>query len=423
MQIKFSKIESCRICKNPNLESLLHLGNQALTGVFPKNKTDEITTGPLELVKCQENNDDSTCGLVQLAHTYLKNEMYGENYGYRSGLNKFMVDHLSAKAEEIKKIICLKPGDVVVDIGSNDATFLKNFNNDLILVGIDPTGQKFKEYYTDQINLLPHFFNSEIFKKNYPDKKAKIITALAMFYDLDAPMEFLQNASDILEDNGILMLEQSYLPTMLEVNSYDTICHEHLEYYCLKQIKWMSDRVGLKIVNIEFNNINGGSFSITLAKQTSNLQENKQLIQSILENEVKNGMSTNRPIKEFEARLMNSREDLLHFLNQARSQNKTIMGYGASTKGNVLLQFCNITEALLPYIGEVNENKFGCFTPNTLIPIISEVEVKKMKPDYLLVLPWHLKENIIIKEKGYLEAGGTLVFPLPKLELFTNDSI
>ena len=237
MQSKFVAIKSCRICGNKNLISLLHLGNQTLTGVFPKNKTEEITSGPLELVKCSENADGSTCGLVQLAHTYLKNEMYGENYGYRSGLNKFMTDHLANKAKTIKKIISLKQRDIIVDIGSNDATFLKNFSPSLTLVGIDPTGYKFKEYYTDKIKLIPNFFDAKIFKKSFPGQKAKLITAIAMFYDLDSPMDFLRDANEILADNGIIMLEQSYLPTMLHVNSYDTICHEHLEYYCLKQIK------------------------------------------------------------------------------------------------------------------------------------------------------------------------------------------
>jgi len=423
MNAKFVRIESCRICGNANLESLLHLGNQALTGVFPKSKTELITTGPLELVKCQEKADGSACGLVQLAHTYLKNEMYGENYGYRSGLNKFMVDHLVNKAEEIKKIISLKSGDVIVDIGSNDATFLKNFDSDLILIGIDPTGFKFKGYYTDNIKLLPNFFSAEIFKKHFGEKKAKLVTAIAMFYDLDAPMEFLKDANEILADDGIMVLEQSYLPTMLEVNSYDTICHEHLEFYCLKQIKWMADRIGLKIINIELNNINGGSFCVTLAKQESSYEENKKLVQEFLDEETKKGMDTNQPIKDFELRLIKSREDLLSFINKVKSEGKKIMGYGASTKGNVLLQFCNITDMLLPYIGEINEHKFGCYTPNTLIPIISENEVKNMKPDYLLVLPWHLRENIVVKERQYLKSGGTLVFPLPKLELVDINSI
>jgi len=423
MTQKFVKIESCRICGNKNLKSLLHLGNQALTGVFPKSKTEEITTGPLELLRCHENNNDSACGLVQLAHTYLKNEMYGENYGYRSGLNKFMIDHLFGKAEKIKQMVNLKKGDVVLDIGSNDGTFLRAFPKNLVLIGIDPTGLKFKEYYSEHVKMLPHFFSASTFKKHFPGKKAKVIASLAMFYDLDAPLEFVKDIAEILADDGIWVLEQSYLPAMLEANSYDTICHEHLEYYCLKQIKWMADRAGLKIVDVEFNDVNGGSFSIVVAKQNSPFLENLVLVNKILKKEKDKGMHTDKPIRDFETRLVKSREKLLHFLNDAKAKGKKVMGYGASTKGNVLLQFCNITEMLIPYIGEVNKHKFGCYTPNTLIPIIPEDEVKKMKPDYLLVLPWHLRENIVQKERTYFKKGGTLVFPLPKLELVNIKSI
>lgn len=418
MSSELIRIKSCRVCGNKNLVSLLNLGDQTLTGVFPKNRNETITSGPLELVKCNESDDDSTCGLVQLAHTYPKDEMYGSDYGYRSSLNKLMLKHLQDKAEHIKRIIELNPGDIVVDIGSNDASFLKNFNKDLTLVGVDPTG--FKEYYPDHISLLPHFFNANIIRKNFSNKKAKLVTSIAMFYDLDRPVDFAKDIFDILSSDGVWVTEQSYLPTMIEMNSYDTICHEHLEYYCLRQIKWIADRVGFKIIDIEFNNINGGSFSVTLAKKDSNFKENKKLIERILEKEVQDGMHTEEPIKNLQDRLVKSREDLLVFLNKVKNQGKVIMGYGASTKGNVLLQFCNITPEHLPYIGEVNESKFGSFTPNTLIPIINEKDVKKMKPDYLLVLPWHFRDVIIEKEQDYLKSGGILVFPLPKLELVSH---
>ncbi len=417
MEQKFVRIESCRICGNQNLKTLLCLGNQTLTGVFPKSKTENITSGPLELVKCQQTDDGLSCGLVQLAHTYLKNEMYGENYGYRSGLNAFMTDHLTRKADIVKNTIPLFEGDIVLDIGSNDASFLKNFNEHLTLVGIDPTGMKFKEYYPAHIQLFPNFFTADIFKKNFPNRKVKVITSLAMFYDLDAPLEFMKDISEILSDDGIWVVEQSYLPSMLDANSYDTICHEHLEYYSLAQIKWMADKAGLKILDVEFNDINGGSFSVMLAKNESKLVENKDLIEKIVLEEKRRGMHTDTPIEDFQNRLLQSREDLLHFIHRAKNEGKIIMGYGASTKGNVLLQFCNITELLLPYIAEVNPHKFNSFTPNTLIPIIDEKQAKQMKPDYLLVLPWHLRKNILEKERAYLESGGAFVFPLPKIEV------
>ncbi|MFZ2621017.1 MAG: class I SAM-dependent methyltransferase [Minisyncoccia bacterium] len=421
MYSKSSRIKSCRICGNKNLVSLLHLGNQTLTGVFPKDKKEIITSGPLELVKCQETKNGSTCGLVQLAHTYPKDEMYSKNYGYRSGLNKSMLNHLAEKADSIRKIVSLKNKDIILDIGSNDGSFLKNFKKDLTLVGMDPTG--FKQYYPSYIKLIPDFFSSVLFKKKFPNKLAKVVTSIAMFYDLDKPIEFMKNIREILADDGIWVTEQSYLPSMLKTNSYDTICHEHLEYYCLKQIKWMADKTDLKIIDVEFNDINGGSFSVTMAKKESNFKESKRLVDKILNQEIKKGMSTDKPIKDLKVRLIKSRRDLISFLKKVKKEDKKIFGYGASTKGNVLLQFCNITEKQLPLIGEVNKNKFGSFTPNTLIPIVDEKEIKKMKPHYLLVLPWHFRDNIIAKEKDYLKSGGVLVFPLPKLELVREGRI
>ena len=395
MKSKAVRIKSCRICGNKNLISLLHLGNQTLTGVFPKSKTDVVTSGPLELVKCKETKDGLTCGLVQLAHVYPKDEMYNKNYGYHSSLNQSMLNHLANKAKQIKKIVSLKKGDIVLDIGSNDGSFLKNFEKNLTLVGIDPTG--FKQYYPDHISLLPHFFDAEIFKKNFPKRKAKVVTSIAMFYDLDVPLDFVKNVEEILADDGIWVTEQSYLPTMLEVNSYDTICHEHLEYYTLKQVKLLADKAGLKILDVELNAVNGGSFSVVMAKKNSKLKENKKLVNKILEKEFKDGMHTSKPIKDLERRLKKSRKDLLEFINTAKKEGKKIFGYGASTKGNVLLQFCKINEKQIPFIGEVNKNKFGSFTPGTLIPIISEDEVKAMNPDYLIVFPWHFRNNIIVK--------------------------
>ncbi len=413
---KVSRIKKCRICGNSKIVSLLNLGDQALTGVFPKKESEKITIGPLELVKCQETKDGKTCGLVQLAHTYSKSEMYGSNYGYRSSLNKLMLKHLTEKAKQIEKTVKLKSGDVILDIGSNDGSFLRNFSKKLKLVGIDPTG--FVQYYPKHISFLPHFFSAELYNKNFPNSKAKVVTSIAMFYDLDSPLDFARDISSILDTEGVWITEQSYLPKMLEMNSYDTICHEHLEYYSLKQIKWIADKVGLKIIDVEFNNINGGSFSVILAKENSPLKVNNKKVNSILDKEIKMGMNSNKPIAAFNERLKKSRIDLLNFLNKTKKEGKAIMGYGASTKGNVLLQFCKLNKNHLPFIGEVNSSKFGSFTPQTLIPIIDEKELKKMKPDYLLVLPWHFRKIIIEKEQKYLKSGGVIVFPLPKLELY-----
>jgi hypothetical protein len=208
------------------------------------------------------------------------------------------------------------------------------------------------------------------------------------------------------------------MPTMLEMNAYDTICHEHLEYYGLAQIKWMTDRVGLKIIDVELNRVNGGSFAVIVAKSDSAYPEATARVQSLLDTEAKLGLGTLEPYRAFNARIFEHRDSLLAFLERAKADGRTVLGYGASTKGNVILQFCKLSAADLPAIAEVNEDKFGCFTPGTLIPIISESDARAQRPDYFLVFPWHFRDTIIEREQRYLSAGGKLIFPLPRIEAF-----
>jgi len=416
----FKEIKKCRICGNENLEPILDLGTQKLTGVFPKSSEQSLTAGPLELVKCSENNGKN-CGLVQLRHSFDNTEMYGENYGYRSGLNQSMVLHLHNKVKKILGLVSLDSQDMIIDIGSNDSTLLQAYpERGQLTVGIDPTGIKFKKYYPEHIQLIPEFFSAATVENKFGKKKAKIITSIAMFYDLESPMDFVSQIHQTLAKDGIWTFEQSYLPTMLEVNAYDTVCHEHLEYYRLKQIKWMMDRVGFKIIDLELNPINGGSFSLTVAKVDSPYQEITDKVDAVMHKEEKMGLGSLKPYREFEKRVEEHRNQLIEFIRKAKKQNKTIFGYGASTKGNVILQFCNLSSADIPFIAEVNENKFGCYTPGTLIPIISEREARAMKPDYFMVLPWHFRDGIIKREKEYMQKGGNLFFPLPIPEVISK---
>lgn len=414
----YTEIKKCRICGNSNLVSILNLGNQYLTGVFPKSKSERLTSGPLELVKCNDEYNDGVCGLVQLQHSYNHHEMYGDNYGYRSGLNKSMVKHLHGKVEKIQSFLHLAEGDMVIDVGSNDSTLLQGYRQvGLLLVGIDPTGKKFKRYYPKQVHLIPDFFSAEAVKRKFGNRKARVVTSIAMFYDLESPVDFAKQIKEVLADDGIWVFEQSYMPIMLEMKAYDTICHEHIEYYCLKQIKWIMDKVGLKIIDIEFNNVNGGSFSVTAAKQVAPHKEKTELIRGILFKEEQQTLNKMQPYEQFKRHVSDHRMKLLKFIKQLKGKNKKLFGYGASTKGNVILQYCNISENDISCIAEVNSDKFNCYTPGTNIPIISEEEARKMKPDYFMVLPWHFRDNIIEREKDYLAAGGKLLFPLPSLEV------
>jgi hypothetical protein len=286
------------------------------------------------------------------------------------------------------------------------------------LLGVDPSAEKFKDYYPDYIKFVANFFTKEnVFKAFNKEVKARLITSISMFYDLEAPMVFMQEVFDLLTDDGVWVLEQSYMPTMLKANSYDTICHEHLEYYGLKQIKWMADRIGFKFLNIEFNDINGGSFAITLAKNKNQNAAAHQMANDILADEINNAYSSIDSFKQLKKRVDLHAETLLNFLDKCKQEGKTVLGYGASTKGNVLLQYCKLDENKLPYIAEVNEKKFGAVTPGTHIKIISEKDAKEMNPDYFLVLPWHFKNNIIKREAKFLEQGGHLIFPLPEFHI------
>jgi len=414
-----NEIQHCRICGSKNLQPIINLGSQTLTGIFPRSIDLKITSGPLELVRCNDEHDPNACGLLQLRHSYDRDEMYGLNYGYRSGLNQSMLTHLESIVTKIQEFTRLNPGDHVLDIGSNDGSLLSFYEDrpDIKLIGIDPTGIKFKNYYQPRIQLIPEFFSAAEIKKNFGSQKMRVITSISMFYDLEQPLQFVKEIEGALADDGIWVLEQSYMPTMLEVTAYDTICHEHLEYYGMKQIKWMADKVGLKIISATLNGTNGGSFCLTLAKNTSSYPEATAEIQALFEKETKMGLNTSAPYQAFTQRVHSHKEGLLKFFAQARKEGKTVLGYGASTKGNVILQYCGISKNDMPFIAEVNIDKFGCFTPGTHIPIISEQQAREMQPDYFFVLPWHFRKGIIEREQEYLNKGGVLVFPLPEIEL------
>ncbi|ADL02589.1 C-methyltransferase [Brevundimonas subvibrioides ATCC 15264] len=410
MRGSYTRLEACRVSGSRNLIPVLHLGEQELTGVFPR-PGESVTSGPLELVWCPDS------GLLQLGHSFDPGEMYGENYGYRSGLNASMVRHLTQKIGFLEKLADLKPGDTVLDIGSNDATSLKAYSTSgLTRIGIDPTGVKFKEYYPDDIRLIPDFFSAENFRKAGGDR-AQIVTSIAMFYDLDNPIAFAQDIAAVLAPDGVWHFEQSYMPAMLRTVSYDTICHEHLEYYSLGVVQKILDAAGLRLIDVQMNSVNGGSFAVTAGHKTSQRRANDAVIDWLLGQEDRMGLNTVRPFREFEDRVFRHKADLVRLLQALAADGKKVLGYGASTKGNVTLQFCGITEKEVPAIAEVNPEKFGRVTPGTRIPIISEAEAKAMNPDYYLVLPWHFKEGILQREQEYIARGGKFIFPFPEIEI------
>lgn len=416
MQIR--EIKKCRICGNDQLITIIDMGNQALSGRFPKKGDPEPPRAPLVLVKCDNTKNPDACGLVQLKHSVPPLEMYTCEYGYRSGINKTMSDHLADVTAKVQKIVLLEKNDIVLDIGCNDGTLLKSYSRDDIRrIGIDPGGEQYKKYYPGDIHLVSDFFTASNFMSVFPREKAKVITSIAMFYDLEQPMEFVNNIRQTLHKDGVWVLEQSYLPTMLEMNSFDTICHEHLEYYALHQINWMLKRNGLKAIDIEFNAINGGSFKLYVTHVNSSLSPNSVALDTVInaENDLK--LDTEKPYREFCTRVEKIKTDLNTLLRMEKAKGKKIFVYGASTKGNVLLQYFGIDSSVITAAAERNPEKWGSRTPGTNIPIISEDEARKQNPDYFLPLPWHFKHEFIERESQFLKDGGKFIFPLPNIEI------
>jgi NDP-4-keto-2,6-dideoxyhexose 3-C-methyltransferase len=413
----YHPIEKCRACGNPELAPILDLGMQALTGIFPKANEPDPASGPLQLVKC--NGAADVCHLVQLKHQYDGSAMYGKDYGYRSGLNRSMVEHLRRKAEMLMARTTLGKGDIVLDIGSNDGTSLSFYPKDgPTLIGIDPTSAKFRKYYPAHVRAVAEFFSAVSFRSaaGSDTARAKIVTSISMFYDLDDPMQFMRDVHAVLADDGIWHLEQSYMPGMLATNSYDTVCHEHVEYYSLSQIAWMARRVGFRVLDVEFNEINGASFALTLGKASSGEAHGAKVLE-LLAREQKEGLSTLEPYRQFAERVARHRDELSARLRSLRGEGRKVFGLGSSTKGNVVLQYCQLGPAEIECIAEVNEDKFGCVTPGTRIPIIPESEAHARKPDVFIVLPWHFRPHFMQTEKAFMDAGGRLLFPLPRIEL------
>jgi len=406
------KILFCRFCKSNKLVDVINLGKQSLTGVFPKNVKDKVTRGPLIVALCKN------CSLLQLRHSYNMEELYGLNYGYRSSLNSSMVNHLRNKAITLVKNYKITKKDFIIDIGSNDGTFLNFFKNYKNLIGVDPTIAKFKKNYNKEITQIEDFFPSNILNSKIKLKKAKLITSFSMFYDLEDPFEFSCQIKKMLTRDGVWQFEQSYMPFMLKQNSYDTICHEHLEYYSLTIIKKILEKAGFKILDVEFNNINGGSFSVTATHGNSKKKNNQKIINWLLEEERKMELNKPKVYLDFADRTKEHKKSLINLLQKLKRNKKKVSGLGASTKGNVILQYCKIDKSLLESIYEINTDKFGKFTPGSNIKILSDKKISKNNCDYLLVLPWHFKDHIIKKEKKLIQKGIKLIFPLPEIEIF-----
>ena len=403
----YQSIKKCRISKKKDLVSVGNFRKMPLTGVFPKNKNHKVLNLPFEVVYSKSSK------LLQLRHNYNPKLLYGRNYGYRSGLNPVMENHLKNKASFLKKIINYKKEFSILDIGSNDGTFL-NFFNGKNIYGIDPTIKKLKKNYKKTIKTMPCTFEKgykKLSKKNF-----KLITAVAMFYDLKDPVFFMNKIKKILDINGIFHIEVAYLPEIIKTFSYDTFCQEHYEYYSLLTLDFLCKKTNMKIIDFGFNDINGGSIWLNISHLKSNFKSKSIKLKKQLSYEIRNKIDKPTTFKKYFKKVFSHAKKINLIIKKIKRKNQNIFGFGASTKGNVLLHLSKMDNKLLNGIFDVNEEKFNKFTPNTKIKILDEKKLKKEKVDFILLLIWHFKGFVIKKIKKFNKKI-KIIIPFPRIKI------
>ena len=407
------KIKKCRICKSKNLQIVLNLGSQALTGKFPKSSKKKILKTPLSISICKH------CKFVQLTHNIDNAYLYNFEYGYESGINSTMKNHLLKITQKVSKIKKLTKKSVVVDIASNDGTLLNSYNKNIVKVGIDPILNRFKKNYKNIKYKIPDFFSYNKFKNLKLKKKADVITAFAVFYDISNPNDFLSDVKKCLDEKGIFVIEQSNLAYMIKLNSFDTICQEHLGYYSTNIIKALIERNELKIFDHEYNKSNGGSSRYYIThKENNQIKVKNKNIYNALKFEEKFKLGDIKTYVKFEQNIKKIKIQCKKKIDSILKSNKTIHGYGGSTKGNVILQYFNINNKNIKFISDRNPFKFNRYTPGTKIKIISEKKSRNLKPNYYFVLPWHFKKEILKREYKIRKKNTKFIFPLPKFSIF-----
>jgi len=413
--LTYKKISNCLICGNDYLTSSINMGTLPSSGYFPKTKTESIPEGLLELLTC------STCSLTQLSHIYSPKELYdGSFYGYASSTNEIMLQHLDTLSKEIHN---LKPDAMnFLDIGSNDGTLLKshekNFKFSNALVGCDPTIKHFRENYFGKLVGIEELFSYEAVQKNFSGK-FDIITCIAMLYDLDEPNKFIHEIKNLLKPGGLFIIEQSYLPSMVNTNSFDTICHEHLEYYTLTSLKYLLEKNGFILMDASLNSSNGGSIRIYASIEgKANLNAEKR-IGNLLDQEININVYKIDPLLSLAVRMKNIKSQTLAKINEIKEDGYKIAGYGASTKGNTFLNYLELNTQTISFIVDRNIKKVGRFTPGSNIPIVSEEDGFSESKVAYLVLPWHFKEGVIKREEARIKSmKSKLFFALPNYSEF-----
>lgn len=413
-------IKNCRVCGSRNLIDIISLGEQYVSDFIDSEK--EGVKIPLEVVLCDKKTGG--CGLLQLRHTTPADLMYRQ-YWYKSGINQTMRDALSDITNKAERIVKLSLGDIVLDIGSNDSTLLKSYKTKgITLVGFEPATNLMEEARVGTDKIINDFFNFEAFQKEFGDKKAKIITAIAMFYDLDDPNEFVSDIAKCLDKEGIFIIQQNYLCSMLKQNAFDNISHEHLEYYSLMSLNNLLKLHDLEVFDVELNDINGGSFRTYIkhkeAIEVTPFPEAGKRIADLEDYENNFGLQNRTIYDEFAIRVNQIKEKVVSFIKEETTKGKKVYIYGASTRGNTLLQYFKLNHEVLTAAAERNPAKWGKKTIGTWVPIISEEQARSEKPDYFLILPWAFLKEFREREKDFLKFGGKFIVPLPEFQIISE---
>ena len=411
-------IDKCRV-SNRNIKEIWDLGNFYLSHFYDDQKKD-YPSSKLRIGIGEGSN------LIQLLESVERDAMY-RNYWYLSGTNKTMTKQLKDIVEIVPNWINLKDDDIVLDIGCNDGTLLDLYSKDIKVkkYGIDPATNLSKLAKSKIQNYLCDYFTANNFLNFSNNAKAKVITSIAMFYDQEDPNKFTKDIYDCLADDGIWILQLSYTPLMIMQNAFDNIVHEHLEYYTLNSLEYILHNNGFKIVDAELNNTNGGSIRVVACKN-KNQMDNVSLFnneiglvrrQSIIEFENNNFEDMEKSLLNLKKRVENLKNETLDLLHKLKKNGKKVIGYGASTKGNTLLQYYGINSSLIEFIAEKQKQKFGKYTPGSWIQIISEEKMRSLSPDYLFILPWHFTTEFLKREIDLLKNGTKFIVPLPNLKI------
>jgi hypothetical protein len=412
--------QRCRVCGCADLAPVINLGDQFLQGSFlkPPTQTPPLRRVPTKLVRCDVSRSENACGLLQLAHSIPPEILYA-NYWYRSGTNETMRRHLAEIADSALAVV--KPSQMrVLDIGCNDGTLLHRIPDSFERWGIDPSD--IAASIPLPIRVINTVFPSDSAAHQLKGLKFDLVTSVAMFYDLENPVGFARDICDLLADDGIWILEMSYMPLMLAMNSFDTVCHEHLEYYSLSVLNTIMALAGLRIFEVSLNWINGGSIRCYVCKGDCFRYDStraRDLIRRLQVNEFQMQLDTDVPYLAFQLRIETLRTQMNELLAKIHAEAGQIHVYGASTKGNVLLQWYGIDSYKIPFAADRNPDKVGALTLGTGIRIISEEESRAMRPDYYLVLPWHFKREFLMRERESIRRGVKMIFPLPEITVVT----